>query len=37
MKEFIKRFSGLVKETLSGFNRIVIKGLVLPLMSSCFL
>jgi len=27
MKEFIKRFSGLVKETLSGFDRIVFKGL----------
>ncbi len=35
MKEFIKRFSGLVKGTISGFDRIVFKGLVLPLMSSC--
>ena len=34
MKEFIKRFSGLVKGTISGFDRIVFKGLVLPLMSS---
>ena len=34
MKEFIKRFSGLIKGTLSGFDRIVFKGLVLPLMSS---
>jgi len=34
MKEFIKRFSDLVKGTLSGFDRIVFKGLVLPLMSS---
>ncbi|MEA2115109.1 MAG: hypothetical protein U9P36_06970 [Thermodesulfobacteriota bacterium] len=35
MKEFIKRFSGLVKGTISGFDRIVFKGLVLPLMSFC--
>ncbi len=34
MREFIKMFSGLVKGTLSGFDRIVFKGLVLPLMSS---
>ncbi|MCK5516488.1 MAG: hypothetical protein KAI39_06400 [Desulfobulbaceae bacterium] len=34
MKEFIKRFSDLVKGTISGFDRIVFKGLVLPLMSS---
>ncbi|MEA3468149.1 MAG: hypothetical protein U9R57_08000 [Thermodesulfobacteriota bacterium] len=34
MKEFIKKFSGLVKETISGFDRIVFKDLVLPLMSS---
>jgi hypothetical protein len=34
MKEFIKRFSGMVKGTISGFDRIVFKGLVLPLMSS---
>ncbi len=33
MKEFIKRFSSLVKGTISGFDRIVFKGLVLPLMS----
>jgi len=34
MKSFIDRFSGLVKGTISGFNRIVFKGLVLPLMSA---
>ncbi len=34
MKEFINRFSSLVKGTISGFDRIVFKGLVLPLMSS---
>jgi len=34
MKSFIDRFSGLVKGTLSGFDRIVFKGLVLPLMSA---
>ncbi len=34
MKEFIKRFSSLVKGTISGFDRIVFKGLILPLMSS---
>ena len=34
MKEFIKRFSGLVKGTITGFDRIVFKGLILPLMSS---
>ena len=33
MKLFIKRFSGLVKGTLSGFDRIVFKGCILPLMS----
>jgi len=33
MKAFIDRFSGLVKGTISGFDRIVFKGLVLPLMS----
>ena len=32
MKSFIDRFSGLVKGTLSGFDRIVFKGLILPLM-----
>jgi hypothetical protein len=31
MKEFIKKFSGLVKGTLSGFDRIVFKGLALSL------
>jgi len=30
MKEFIKRFSDLVKGTISGFDRIFFKGLVLP-------
>lgn len=34
MKKLIKRFSGLVKSTLSGFYRIVFKGFILPLMSS---
>lgn len=34
MKSFIDRFSGLVKGTISGFDRIVFKGLVLPLMSA---
>jgi len=34
MKEFINRFSGLVKGTISGLDRIVFKGLILPLMSS---
>ena len=34
MKEFIKRFSSMVKGTISGFDRIVFKGLILPLMSS---
>ena len=34
MKEFIKRFAGLAEGTLCGFDRIVFKGLVLPLMSS---
>ncbi len=29
-----KKFSGLVKGTISGFDRIVFKGLILPLMSS---
>ena len=33
MELFIKRFSGLVKGTLSGFDRIVFKGCILPLMS----
>lgn len=30
MKEFIKRFSGLVKGTLGGFDRIVFKRFVVP-------
>lgn len=34
MKTLINRFSGIVKGTISGFDRIVFKGLILPLMSS---
>jgi len=34
MKLFINKFSNLVKGTISGFDRIVFKGLVLPLMST---
>jgi uncharacterized protein len=34
MKLFIDRFSNLVKGTISGFDRIVFKGLLLPLMSA---
>jgi len=34
MKLFIDKFSNLVKGTISGFDRIVFKGLVLPLMST---
>jgi len=34
MKSFIDRFSNLVKGTISGFDRIVFKGLILPLMST---
>jgi hypothetical protein len=34
MKKLIERFSGLVKSTLSGFDRIVFKGLILSLMSA---
>ena len=34
MKKLIERFSSLVKGTLSGFDRIVFKGLILPLMSA---
>lgn len=34
MKKLIERFSSLVKGSLSGFDRIVFKGLVLPLMSA---
>jgi hypothetical protein len=33
MKSFINRFSNLVKGTISGFDRIVFKGIILPLMS----
>ena len=33
MKSFIDRFSNLVKGTISGFDRIVFKGIILPLMS----
>jgi hypothetical protein len=34
MKAFIDRFSNSVKGVLSGFDRIVFKGLILPLMSA---
>jgi len=34
MKKFIERFSGLVKGTITSFDRIVFKGFVLPLMAS---
>lgn len=34
MKNFIKRFSGLVKDVMTGFDRIVFKGFILPLMSA---
>jgi hypothetical protein len=34
MKKLIERFSGLVKSTISGFDRIVFKGFILPLMSA---
>ena len=34
MKTLINRFSSMVKGTISGFDRIVFKGLILPLMSS---
>ena len=34
MKLFIDKFSNLVKGTISGFDRIVLKSLVLPLMST---
>lgn len=34
MKAFIDRFSGLIKRTVSGFDRIVFKGLILLLMSA---
>ena len=34
MKKFIERFSDLVKGSISGFDRIVFKGFILPLMSA---
>jgi hypothetical protein len=34
MKKLIERFSGLVKSSISGFDRIVFKGFILPLMSA---
>ena len=34
MKRFIERFSSLIKGTITGFDRIVFKGFVLPLMSA---
>jgi len=34
MKSFIDRFSGVVKGVLTGFDRIVFKGFILPLMSA---
>ena len=34
MKKLIERFSGLVKETIIGFDRIVFMGFILPLMSA---
>lgn len=34
MKKLIERFSGLVKGSITGFDRIVFKGFVLPLMSA---
>ena len=34
MNKLVQRFSSLVKGTLSGFDRIVFKGLLLPLMSA---
>ena len=34
MKAFIDRFSASVKGVLTGFDRIVFKGLILPLMSA---
>jgi hypothetical protein len=34
MKKFIERFSGLVKGTITGFDRIVFKGFVLPFMAA---
>jgi hypothetical protein len=34
MNNFIDRFSGLVKDVLTGFDRIVFKGFILPLIPS---
>jgi len=34
MESFIGKFSGLVKGVLTGFDRIVFKGFILPLMSA---
>ncbi len=34
MKKLIDRFSGLVKGSITGFDRIVFKGFILPLMSA---
>jgi len=34
MESFIGKFSGLVKGVLAGFDRIVFKGFILPLMSA---
>jgi hypothetical protein len=34
MKELIERFSSLIKGTILGFDRIVFKGFILPLMSA---
>lgn len=34
MEAFINRFSGIIKGTISGFDRIVFKGFLLPLMSA---
>ena len=34
MKNFIDRFLGLVKDVMTGFDRIVFKGFILPLMSA---
>ena len=34
MKKFIEGFSSLVKGTITGFDRIVFKGFVLPYMAA---
>ena len=34
MKKLIERFSDLVKGSITGFDRIVFKGFILPLMSA---